>query len=119
MGQAGPEPSQPSKEPEPVTPSENPWKIKIAKYWKFAIAFIGALIILFNVVVGQDVWGPTATKWLNAIIAFLVAIGVFLVKNTDAVETITGIDIDQDKDIGVPNKPPVKPPPPPAKPPEG
>src|SRR5262245_20920369 len=83
-------------------PGRTPSKLQfqVAKYWKFIIAFVGALVILLNTIVGIAIWGSTAQQWINAAIAALVAVGVFLAKNQKLVEDVTGVDIDADHQEG-------------------
>jgi hypothetical protein len=76
------------------------WKAKLPEYWKGLVALFGALLILFNSLVGLNFWGETAENWINTIIAFTTAAGVFLKTNVNAAEKLTGIDIDADEDIG-------------------
>jgi hypothetical protein len=76
------------------------WKAKLPEYWKGLAALFGAMLIFLNSLVGLDFWSATAQSWISTAIAFLTALAVFLKKNVNAAELVTGVDIDRDKDIG-------------------
>jgi hypothetical protein len=74
----------------------NRWQVVFAKYWKAAIAAVGALLILANTLVGLNFWSEPTLDWISTGIAGLTAAAVFLKGNQKRAEQITGIDIDQD-----------------------
>ena len=72
----------------------------IAKYWKAAIAFLGALLIFLNSIVGIDVWNADTIKWINIVVGFVSAALVFLKRNQQTADSIdTAI---QQGDVSVP-----------------
>jgi len=77
-----------------------PWAAKFPQYWKALAALFGAVLILLNSLIGLQFWSPTAQQWISTAIAFLTALAVFLKTNVNAAEKLTGVDIDQDKDVG-------------------
>jgi hypothetical protein len=76
------------------------WKAKLPQYWKSLAALVGAVLQLLNVLVGLQVWGATATEWIGVAISFITAGAVWLKRNVNVVERVTGVDIDQDEDVG-------------------
>jgi hypothetical protein len=93
------------------------WKTRLPQYWKGLAALFGALLIFLNSLVGLNFWSETADRWINTAIAFVVALAVFLKKNVNAVEKLTGVDIDADSDVGVDEAEPMAQPKPPPQPP--
>jgi low affinity Fe/Cu permease len=76
------------------------WKAKLPEYWKGLVALFGAVLIFLNSLVGLNFWSETAQQWISTAIAFVTALAVFLKRNINAAEKLTGVDIDQDKDVG-------------------
>jgi hypothetical protein len=76
------------------------WKADLPRYWKSLTALFGAVLILLNSLVGLQFWSATAQQWISTAIAFVTALAVFLKSNVNAAEKLTGIDIDQDADVG-------------------
>ena len=76
------------------------WKAKLPEYWKGLVAVFGALLILLNSLVGMHFWSPGVAEWISTAIAGLTALAVFLKKNVNALEKLTGVDIDADSDVG-------------------
>jgi hypothetical protein len=76
------------------------WRAKLPDYWKGLVALFGALLIFLNTLVGLNFWSERTLDWISTAIAFVTALAVFLKANVNAVEKLTGVDIDQDKDVG-------------------
>jgi hypothetical protein len=76
------------------------WKAKLPDYWKGLVALFGAVLIFLNTLVGLNFWSERTLDWISTAIAFVTALAVFLKANVNAAEKVTGVDIDQDKDVG-------------------
>lgn len=53
--------------------------MKISPYWKSVVAFVGALAVAAETVIGDNFVSPD--EWVNVALAVVTAVGVYFVKN--------------------------------------
>jgi hypothetical protein len=76
------------------------WKSKLPQYWDKLAALFGAVLLLLNALIGLDFWSETWQRWISVAIGAVTAAAVWLKRNVNVAERITGVDIDQDADVG-------------------